>query len=89
MDGRPGKGEDRGGEPVTVYRAPDSVRLGLARSLLESVGIPCQVAGEGLQDLFGAGRLGGYNLLVGPAEVRVPAGREAEAREVLRELLEE
>lgn len=89
MADRPEEEQDRGGGPVTVYRAPDPVRLGLARSLLESAGIPCHVAGEGLQDLFGAGSLGGFNLLVGPAEVRVPAELEAEAREVLRELLEE
>lgn len=74
---------------MTVYRAPDPVRLGLAKSLLLDAGIPFTVAGEGLQDLFGAGSLGGYNLLVGPAEIRVPSRLEVEARRVLRELLEE
>jgi hypothetical protein len=42
-----------------------------ARSLLEREGIEYVVYGENLQDLFGAGRLGGYNPVAGPTEFRV------------------
>lgn len=87
MDPWPGEEEEWGEAPPTVYRAPDAIRLGLAKSLLLDAGIPFVVVGEGLQNLFGAGSLGGYNLLVGPAEIRVPPQYEEEARRILGELL--
>jgi hypothetical protein len=80
--------EDHDGEPlVTVLEDGDPGRLALAHSLLDDAGIPHTGAGEGLQDLFGLGRLGaGFNVLTGPARIQVPASRAEEARELLEEL---
>src|SRR2546428_12181014 len=54
-----------------VLRTADAGLIPLAKSLLEGEGIEYLVRGENLQDLFGAGRLGGYNYITGPAEFLV------------------
>lgn len=71
---------------VTVLTAANPVRLGLAKTLLEDAGIAHVVKNEGLQGLFGAGELGGFNVLVGPAEVLVKEEDAAFARQVLLDL---
>jgi hypothetical protein len=71
-----------------VYRSSDPGRFALAKSLLEAEGITFFERGEALQDLFGYGRIGGRNLVVGPAELAVPEDRAGRALEVLAELLE-
>ena len=80
--------EDHEGEAlVTVLDDGDPGRLALAHSLLDDAGISHIVAGEGLQDLFGLGRLGaGFNVITGPAHIQVPESRAEEARELLEEL---
>ena len=67
---------------VPVLRTGDAGLILLARSLLEREGIEYFVYGENLQDLFGAGRLGGYNYITGPAEFRV-CTRDAELARAL------
>ncbi len=67
---------------VPVLRTGDAGLILLAKSLLEREGIEYFVFGENLQDLFGAGRLGGYNYVTGPAEFRVRT-RDAELARVL------
>jgi hypothetical protein len=67
---------------VTVLRTGDAGLILLAKSLLEGKGIEYFVRGENLQDLFGAGRLGGYNYVTGPAEFWVRTG-DAELARVL------
>jgi hypothetical protein len=46
------------------------------------------VRGEGVQDLFGVGRLGGYNCVAGPAEFWVNAEDAECARTLLDGLTE-
>jgi hypothetical protein len=79
--------EDHEGEDlVTVYGVGDPGDLVLAKSLLDDAGIPHFELGEGIQDLFGAGRLGGFSIVAGPVQIQVPASRAEEARELLEEL---
>ena len=67
----------------TVLRTADAGLIPLAKSLLEGEGIEYLVRGENLQDLFGAGRLGGYNRITGPAEFLVHAHNAERARTLL------
>jgi len=73
-------------EPVTVLETSDPALLAIAKSLLEEAGIGFFAKGEAIQDLFGAGRLGGFNPITGPVEVQVSADDAAEAGSVLLEL---
>ncbi len=71
-------------ELVTVLETGDGFLLARAKAILDEAQIPFLVKGEGLQDLFGLGRIGaGYNQVVGPVLVQVPRGDEAAARELL------
>jgi hypothetical protein len=57
--------------------------------MLEANEIPFVVEGEGVQDLFGIGRLtGGNNFITGPVQIRVRAEDAERAREVLEEMLD-
>ncbi len=74
---------------VTVFEAGDPVLLAMAHSLLDEEKIPYLTTGEGLQDLFGFGRIGtGYSTLVGPAQIQVEAERAEEIRALLAKLEE-
>lgn len=65
-------------EPIDPALAPVAV------AMLEEAGIRHELAGEGVQDLFGAGRLGtGWNVLTGPVRFRVEASRVDEARRIV------
>ena len=68
---------------VPVLRTGDAGLIPLAKSLLEGEGIEYLVRGENLQDLFGAGRLGGYNYVTGPAEFWVHTHDAERARTLL------
>lgn len=70
--------------PVTVLRTGDPGLMAVAKSLMQSEGIPYMVPGEGVQDLAGLGRIGGFNIVFGPVELQVRA-RDAD---VARALLE-
>lgn len=88
--GRPGPPPDPTITLTPVFRSGDPGIIALARSLLDAEGIEHQVGGEGVQDLFGGGRLGtGFNLIAGPAIFIVRQEDAARAREVLRGLGEE
>src|SRR6187399_1531242 len=76
-------------ELVAVLRTSGSGLIGFAKSLLESERIENFVRGESVQDLFGVGRLGGYNFITGPAELWVRADDEERARTLLDGLSEE
>jgi hypothetical protein len=71
---------------VLVLRTGDAGLIMFAKSLLEQEGIEYFVHGKNLQDLFGGGRLGGYNYVAGPAEFRVRAGDAELARVLLHGL---
>ena len=57
--------------------------IAFAKSLLEAENIDYFVRGEGLQDLFGLGRLTTFNFAMGPAEFLVRADDADRARELL------
>jgi hypothetical protein len=73
-------------ELVPVFRIVDAGTVALAKSLLEGEGIEYMARGEGLQDLFGWGRLPGFNPLVGPVEFVVRSDDAARVRDLLRDL---
>jgi hypothetical protein len=74
-------------ELVAVFRSGDQGQIVVAKSLLEAEGIEYLVRSEGLQDLFGWGRLAiGFSNVVGPAEFLVRKEDGDRARELLRDL---
>lgn len=74
-------------DPVTVFTSRNPALFPVARSILEGEEVPFFVRGEELQDLFGIGRLGlGFNPIVGPVEIQVPAADAERARELLAEI---
>ena len=70
----------------TVYATGDPALVALAKSLLEDAKIEYFTKGDEIQDLFGAGRLGGLNILCGPVEFVVAADDAPTARELLAHL---
>lgn len=69
---------------VTIYQTGDQGQIAFIKSLFEDAGIPLLVKGEGVQDLFGMGRLGtGYNFITGPVQIQVPSSKLAEAQDLL------
>jgi hypothetical protein len=74
-------------ELVPVFRTGDAGLIALAKSLLEGEGIEYMARGDGLQDLFGGGRLGGgFNYVVGPVEFVVRSDDAPRVRALLRDL---
>ena len=71
---------------VTVLTSSDPAMLAVAKSLLEADGIKFTARNEVLQDLFGLGRVGGFNAVTGPVEIQVSPAAEAEARRLLADL---
>ena len=71
-------------EMTTVLETGDQSLVAVARSVLESSGIPCIARNEGLQNLFGWGSIGtGYNAAMGPIRLQVLREDEAVARQLL------
>jgi len=86
----PGEGDPSHRELVTVFETGDPGLLALAHSILDEAAIPYLTQGEGVQDLFGLGRLGtGFSVLTGPVHLQVEVAQEAEARELLADLEED
>jgi len=74
---------------VTVYESSDLALFAMAKAALDGAGIRYVAQGEGIQDLFGMGRLGtGYNMITGPPRIRVTTEDAERAREILAELRE-
>lgn len=73
-------------ELVTVYKASSPGIIAIAKSILDSAGVEYFAKGEGIQDLFGLGRLGGYSVLAGPVEIQVRKEDEEDAKSLLEEL---
>jgi len=72
---------------VTAFRTGDPGQVAFIKSLLEDAEIPFSVKSEGVQDLFGVGRLGaGYNMITGPVEIQVPQSFLKETEELLRDM---
>jgi hypothetical protein len=70
-------------ELVCVLATGDAGAVAIARSLLDAEQIDHFVRGDGLQDLFGLGRMTGFNFAMGPAEFWVRAEDADRARELL------
>ncbi len=86
VDSPPAESHPDPGYVETVFASGDPVALLTARSLLDEAGIPYLTRGEGIQDLFGMGRLGtGFSILAGAVEIQVGAHRAQEAADLLYE----
>jgi len=74
---------------VTVYETGNPAIITIAKSILNSENIHFNMKGDGVQDLFGGGRIGtGFNPLVGPVQVQVDEKDASLARELLSDLEE-
>jgi hypothetical protein len=72
---------------VSVLTIADASLVPIVKSLLSSENIRFFIKGEGVQDLFGSGRLGsGFSIITGPPVVYVEPDRAEEARELLAEV---
>ena len=72
---------------VTVFESTDVALFALAKAALEQAGIRYVTESEGIQDLFGVGRMfSGYNSITGPPRIRVAQENTTRAQEVLSEL---
>ena len=82
----PGPPPDPYLELVPVFRTVDAGLVALAKSLLDGEGIEYMARGELLQDLFGGGRLTGFNSAVGPVEFVVRRDDAPRTLALLRDL---
>lgn len=69
---------------VPVLKSYDEAELLMVRSLLEAAGIPAYMSGEAMTDIAADHLFGSPNFAGGPAELRVPADRAEDAKEVLK-----
>jgi hypothetical protein len=79
-------GDEQHAPPVTVFESSDPAAIAVAESLLEEAEIDFFAKGENIQDLFGAGRIGRVNPIVGPVQLQVAAEDAEQARAALRDL---
>lgn len=69
---------------VTVVETGNPFDIAVAESLLAEAEVPYWKQGDGLQDLFGWGRIGaGYNLVTGPVRIQVERQDLERARQLL------
>jgi hypothetical protein len=72
-------------ELTTVLETGDQSLVAVAKSILDSAGIPCVARNERLQNLFGWGTIGtGFNAAMGPIRIQVLKEDEETARELLK-----
>jgi hypothetical protein len=83
IDRLPGQPSRPDVQLVRILVTGDAGIIAIAKSLLESEEIDYFVRGDGLQDLFGLGRLTGFSFVVGPAEFWVRADDADRARDLL------
>jgi hypothetical protein len=76
-----------GDDLFSVFESGDPGLFALARAVLDRAGIRYVAEGEGVQDLFGLGRIGtGYNNITGPPRLCVPAVHVERARKLLADV---
>lgn len=76
------------GDLITVLTTGNPATIAIAKSILEAAGIDYFAKNEGVQDLFGGGRIGtGFNPLVGPVEIQVVKSEVEHAKAVLADLV--
>lgn len=71
------------GDLVTVLSTGNELLLRMVQSALDAEGIPSFAKNVSVQDLFGLGRIGGFNLITGPMEIQVRAENAETARECI------
>lgn len=71
---------------VAVFRSGDPGRIALAKSILQSAGVPFVALNEAVQQWVGAGLVGGYNIVAGPVELCVPEADAVDARQMIADL---
>ena len=70
-------------ELVSVLQTADEGLAALVKSIFDADNIRYFVKGEGVQDLLGWGRIGGFNYVVGPVEFLVRQDDADRARALL------
>lgn len=80
---------DEGSKLITVYVPQDEAENLAVGSLLHSAGIEYYSKNAGVQNLFGAGQIGGSNLITGAIEIQVAAKDLDRAKEILKEMTRE
>ncbi|MHB1128082.1 MAG: putative signal transducing protein [Bacillota bacterium] len=79
------KTKDENWELVTIYETGNPVLIAIIKSILDDAAIRYLAKGEGLQNLFALGAIGG-NPLIGPVKIQVNREDEEIARELLKDL---
>ena len=59
---------------VTIYKPKDRAEYYVITGLLDSAGIEYFSLNEGVQNLIGAGEIGGFNVAAGAIEIQVAEG---------------
>src|SRR6185436_8533288 len=70
---------------VSVLETGNPAEMAFAESLLMEAGISYTKQGDRVQDLLGIGRLGGFNVLTGPAKLLVSEDDAEAAEHLLRD----
>jgi hypothetical protein len=70
-------------EMTTVFVVEDLVQKALLESVLREADVPYLIRNAGVQNLFGVGQIGGFNLATGPEEIQVPSAEFERARELI------
>lgn len=73
---------------VKVFETSDPGLLAVIESIFNENNIDFLTKNENLQELFGGGRIGGMNYILGPVQVWVREEDESTAKEVLAKLKE-
>ena len=77
-------------ELVTVFKSGSTIRIAIAKSILNGANISYFAKGEIIQNIFGAGTIGtGYSTLVGPIQIQVEQSQLEEAKDLLSDLIQE
>ena len=68
---------------VTIYKPKDRAEYYVISGLLDSAGIEYFSLNEGVQNLFGAGELGGFNIVTGGIEIQVTENNVDKVNELI------
>ena len=71
---------------VTIYKPKDRAEYYLIAGLLDSAGIEYFSLNEGVQNLFGAGEIGGFNIATGGIEIQVSDSNVDKVNELIQSL---
>lgn len=71
---------------ISVLETGDPAEMAFVESLLLEAGISYTKQGDRVQDLFGIGRLGGFNVLTGPAKLLVAKEDAEAATQIIRDV---